>query len=125
MIVKAHKDGSYYVADNGNWRLAGPFISAREAWSWIDAHRPDHATEPENPKEPRLVSRHKRSDQSVAAMDVLRVVPIILEHASSSVKEREFALGMKNRASRTRPLRLTPKQAAWWHRLEKKYGGTE
>ncbi|WP_373413694.1 hypothetical protein [Ensifer aridi] len=125
MIVKAHRDGTFYVADNGNWRLAGPFASSEEAWRWIDQHPKDHAAEPDNPPRPRMHMRQPRVDDSVDRSQVLRIVPMIMAAAISSVQEREFALQMEVKAKRPRQLRLTAKQAAWWHRLEKKFGATE
>lgn len=123
MIVKAHRDGSFYVADNGNWRLAGPFATSAEAWAWIDQHPKDHAQEPATPKSPRMHHRQPRTDETVEKTAVLRIVPLIMGDDRSSVKEREFALRMEVKAKRARALRLTVKQAQWWHSIEKKYGG--
>jgi len=122
MIVKAHRDGSFYVADNGNWRLAGPFPSSADAWAWTEQHRSDHAIEPENPVEPRKHVRQPRTVTDIAKSDVLRIVPIILSDPASSVKEREFSLGLEVKAKRSRPFKLSEKQGAWWKRLAQKYG---
>ncbi|MGE7367885.1 hypothetical protein ACQKKX_02290 [Neorhizobium sp. NPDC001467] len=123
MIVKSHRDGTFFVADNGNWRLAGPFPTSEAAWQWIDRHPKDHAEEPENPKQPRMHNRQPRTDESVDKAAVLLVVPLVVADKRSSVKEREFALRMEIKAKRARKLRLTAAQAGWWHRIEKKFGG--
>lgn len=123
MIVKANRDGSFYVANNGNWRLAGPFSSSEEAWQWIDEHRSDHAIEPENPAEPRKHTHQPRTVTDIAKADVFRIAPIVLNAPGSTVTEREFVIGMERRAKRTRPLKLSEKQGGWWKRLAQKYGG--
>lgn len=122
MIVKAHEDGSFYVADNGNWRLAGPFPSNNDAWAWVRQHRPDHAVEPTNPKQPRMHIRQPRAVTQVTKGDVFRLAPIIARSPSSTVGEREFALRMEMKANRPRDLKLTQKQAGWWIGLMRKYG---
>lgn len=122
MIVKTDRDGTFYVADNGNWRLAGPFSTNAEAWNWIDRHPADHTTEPTNPIRPRLHTRKPRNDTSVEASNVLRIVPLVMADARSSVNEREFSLRLEAKAKRARPLRLTAAQARWWHQIAKKYG---
>ncbi|WP_455918780.1 hypothetical protein [Ensifer canadensis] len=122
MIVKVNRDGAFYVADNGNWRLAGPFPTQDEAWLWIDQHPAGHSLEPENPPRPRILVRQPQTDSSVDASEVLRIVPLIMVDDRSSVKEREFALRMQIKAKRQRQLRLTAKQSGWWRRLEKKFG---
>lgn len=121
MIVKAHRDGTFYVANNGNWRLAGPFSSNDEAWEWIGLHRADHAIEPKNPITPRLLVRNKRSIASFTKEDVLSLVPVVMSDPKSTVREREFALGMETKAKRARPLKITEPQDRWWLSIAKKY----
>ncbi|MGO4439616.1 hypothetical protein [Rhizobium sp. RAF56] len=92
MIVKAHRSGSFYAADNGNWCLAGPSGSTEQTWAWIDAHsaHSDHNKPP-----------------SPAAL-----APTLLQQSISR----------KTRCNGRRAvdgLRLTDRQANWWHGILK------
>ncbi|SMC70367.1 hypothetical protein SAMN06297251_10636 [Fulvimarina manganoxydans] len=122
MIVKTDRDGSFYVAGNGNWRVAGPFSTNAEAWAWIDKRgfRDDHiGSQAPSPK--RLHIRQPRDNKSVGKQEVLSAAPKLLRLPLAD-NERSFVMSMEKRAKRkTAELRLTDRQAGWWRALMQRW----
>ena len=121
MIVKAHRDGSSYVADNNSWRLAGPFTATGDAWAWIDEHSgPRDRNDPPDPPKSRVHKRMPRSVTSVTPDQVAKFAPILLAIDDLGESERAFILSMERRATRRISLRLTEHQANWWYAILKR-----
>lgn len=124
MIVKVDRDGSFYVAGDTNWRLAGPFPSANEAWGWIDRNDfrgPNEATQA--PGFAPRYERQRRTNSSVLREEVQEKAPNILRRQDLSDKERGFVMGMLKRSKRRTPkLMTTDRQANWWVGICLKYG---
>ncbi|WAJ31167.1 hypothetical protein [Antarcticirhabdus aurantiaca] len=121
MIVKSDRDGSFYVAGNSNWRLAGPFKTNAEAWGWVD--RNGFLDEPLAVRRPQIHVRQPRFDTSVSKEEVLSASARLLARPLAD-NERGFVMSMERRARRSNPvLRLTERQARWWKALVAREAG--
>jgi hypothetical protein len=127
MIVKTNREGQFFVAGNSNWRVAGPFASNDEAWAWIDANGFSDEHEHAQPPAPtKRYERQRRDNETVSVDCVLNLAPGMLSNPKINDDERQFIMDMQKRAAkRPNVLRSTDKQAAWWHRIAKRYGGAK
>lgn len=116
MIVKTNRDGAFYVADGGGWRVAGPFASNDEAWAYIDQQN-----EANEPRPKTLRKRQPRTNTDLSKADARAVGTQMLESGKLSQKESGFVRHVQKIAERkTNELRLTERQANWWNALVKR-----